>query len=297
MTPISASAAASACLAPLPLRRPIAAAISPPPALLLPHLERGDASTRRSCASPWRRPSAPPTPPAPGTGRQPTTPARRRRSCSCANTDGDARKRRIAGRLPAMLAKIAGLLPTHTRRSEESQTLQQFSTPIPLGFAATGRRDHAGRPRAGAFGRHRAARHPCRDRRRLARPQRARRDARGLLSLLFPGIPVTRFDAAQIDDHLDAGAVPSVVLMNPPFSVVANVEGRVADARSGTSPRRWRASPRAAAGRHHRARTSRPTIRPGATPSSACRSAAASCSRRRSTARSMPSTAPPSRRA
>ena len=35
-----------------------------------------------------------------------------------------------------MLSKIAGLLPTHTRRSEESQALQQFSTPIPLGFCA-----------------------------------------------------------------------------------------------------------------------------------------------------------------
>ncbi|SFE00103.1 strawberry notch family protein, partial [Salipiger profundus] len=37
-------------------------------------------------------------------------------------------------------------------------------------------------------------------------------------------------DAAQIDDHLAPEAVPSVVLMNPPFSVMANVEGRMADA-------------------------------------------------------------------
>jgi YspA, cpYpsA-related SLOG family len=36
-----------------------------------------------------------------------------------------------------MLAKVAGLLPTHTRRSEESQALQQFSTPIVLGLAAS----------------------------------------------------------------------------------------------------------------------------------------------------------------
>ena len=36
-----------------------------------------------------------------------------------------------------MLAKIAGLLPTHTRRSEESQAFQQFSTPIALGLAAS----------------------------------------------------------------------------------------------------------------------------------------------------------------
>ena len=40
-----------------------------------------------------------------------------------------------AARLAA-LTKILGLLPTHTRRSEESQALQQFSTPVPLGLAA-----------------------------------------------------------------------------------------------------------------------------------------------------------------
>ena len=36
----------------------------------------------------------------------------------------------------ATLAKVAALLPSHTRRSEESQALQQFPTPIALGFAA-----------------------------------------------------------------------------------------------------------------------------------------------------------------
>jgi hypothetical protein len=46
-----------------------------------------------------------------------------------------ARATSPAAMLP-MLARIAGLLPTHTRRSEESQAFQQFSTPIPLGLAA-----------------------------------------------------------------------------------------------------------------------------------------------------------------
>ena len=50
----------------------------------------------------------------------------------------------------------------------------------------------------------------------------------GLLDCLFPSASVTRFDAAQIHDHLDAGFVPSVVLMNPPFSAMANVSGRLA---------------------------------------------------------------------
>ncbi|WP_292267170.1 strawberry notch family protein, partial [Mesorhizobium sp.] len=129
------------------------------------------------------------------------------------------------------LSKIAGLLPTHTRRSEESQTFQQFSTPIPLGIvaataAAITSADRVLEPSAGtgllailaeiAGG-------------TLLLNELAETRA-GLLSSLFPAVPVTRFDAAQTDDHLDPAAVPSVVLMNPPFSVMANVEGRVADA-------------------------------------------------------------------
>jgi predicted RNA methylase len=135
-----------------------------------------------------------------------------------------------AAALP-MLAKIAGLLPTHTRRSEESEAFQQFSTPIPLGLvaataAAITPADRVLEPSAGtgllailaeiAGG-------------TLALNELAETRA-GLLSALFPAVPVTRFDAAQIDDHLDAGIVPSVVLMNPPFSVMANVSGRMTDA-------------------------------------------------------------------
>ncbi len=36
----------------------------------------------------------------------------------------------------AMHSRIASLFPTHTRRSEESHALQQFSTPLPLAFVA-----------------------------------------------------------------------------------------------------------------------------------------------------------------
>jgi hypothetical protein len=42
-----------------------------------------------------------------------------------------------AGSPAAFLAMLASLAPSQTRRSEESQALQQFSTPIALGFAAT----------------------------------------------------------------------------------------------------------------------------------------------------------------
>jgi P-loop containing NTP hydrolase pore-1/C-terminal domain on Strawberry notch homologue len=130
-----------------------------------------------------------------------------------------------------ILAKVAGLLPTHTRRSEEMERFQQFSTPLPMGLAALAAaqitpRDLVFEPSAGtgllailaeiAGG-------------GLALNELA--DTRAdLLRLLFPGRSVTRFDAAQIDDHLDASFRPNVILMNPPFSAVANVDGRTTEA-------------------------------------------------------------------
>ena len=131
----------------------------------------------------------------------------------------------------AMLAKLAALLPTQTRRSEESQALQQFSTPIATRLRRRRRgRDHADRPRAGALGRHRLACHLRRTRRRQPGPERARRHARRAARPAVSRHTVTRHDAAHIHDHLDAAVRPTVVLMNPPFSVAAHVEGRVADA-------------------------------------------------------------------
>jgi hypothetical protein len=130
-----------------------------------------------------------------------------------------------------ILAKVSGLLPTHTRRSEEMERYQQFSTPLPMGLAALAAaqitaRDLVLEPSAGtgllavlaeiAGG-------------SLALNELA--DTRAdLLRLLFPGWPVTCFDAAQIDDHLDADLSPTVILMNPPFSAVANVDGRTTEA-------------------------------------------------------------------
>ncbi|MGH7750667.1 MAG: methylase, partial [Candidatus Dormibacteria bacterium] len=134
-----------------------------------------------------------------------------------------------AAALP-MLAKVAGLLPTHTRRSEESQALQQFSTPVPLGLAACAAAaitptDRVLEPSAGTgllailaeLGGGALVLNE------LAEARAA------LLDHLFPHIVVTRFDAAQIDDHLDGAIAPSVVLMNPPFSAMANVDRRMAD--------------------------------------------------------------------
>jgi predicted RNA methylase len=135
-----------------------------------------------------------------------------------------------AAMLP-MLLRITSLLPTQTRRSEESESLQQFSTPIGLAYvasiaAAITPADVVLEPSAGTgllailaelagaslilneFAESRA----------------------GILSDLFPAVSTTRFDAAHINDHLDAGIVPSVVLMNPPFSAAIHVDRQMADA-------------------------------------------------------------------
>ncbi|WP_420965478.1 strawberry notch-like NTP hydrolase domain-containing protein [Bradyrhizobium sp. B120] len=134
-----------------------------------------------------------------------------------------------ASRLSA-LDKIAGLLPTHTRRSAESEAFQQFSTPIPLGLAALTAAaitaaDRVLEPSAGTGLLAILAEITGSG---LMLNELAKSRAT-LLSSLFPAISVTRFDAAQIDDHLDPTVVPSVVLMNPPFSAMANVSGRMAD--------------------------------------------------------------------
>ncbi|MBI5128859.1 MAG: strawberry notch family protein [Rhodopseudomonas palustris] len=130
-----------------------------------------------------------------------------------------------------LLAKVARLLPTHTKRSEESAALQQFSTPIELGWAACVAAairptDIVLEPSAGTGLLAILAELSGGS---LLLNELADTRA-GLLALLFPEAPLTRFDAAQIDDHLDAGVTPSVVLMNPPFSSIAHVDRRMADA-------------------------------------------------------------------
>lgn len=131
----------------------------------------------------------------------------------------------------AMLTKVARLIPTHTRRSEESQQLQQYSTPMPLAFVAARAasimaEDRVLEPSAGTglmaiFADLAHA--------RLSLNEIA--DVRhGLLEQLFSGSSVSQHDAAHIDDYLDRSIRPTVVLMNPPFSAGVHVEGRMADA-------------------------------------------------------------------
>lgn len=102
------------------------------------------------------------------------------------------------------LAKIAGLLPTQTRRSEESQSFQQFSTPLPLGLAALAAAaitpdDVVLEPSAGT-GLMAILAQSVSGSLILNELAGARAD---LLSSLFPASPVTRFDAARIGDDID----------------------------------------------------------------------------------------------
>ncbi|MBB6414069.1 strawberry notch family protein [Mesorhizobium sangaii] len=131
----------------------------------------------------------------------------------------------------AMMKRIAELVPTHTRRSDESQAMQQLSTPLPLAFvtahaAAIAASDLVLEPSAGTG---LLALHAETARASLALNELAATRA-DLLGLLFPRVPISRHDAAHIDDHLDPAIEPSVVLINPPFTVGAHVDGHVADA-------------------------------------------------------------------
>ena len=130
-----------------------------------------------------------------------------------------------------MLTRLAERLPSQTRRSEESQHLQQFSTPITLGFVATEAAaltsaDLVLEPSAGTG---LLAIFAELARARLALNEIAETRA-GLLGRLFRDAPVTRHNAEQIHDHLDPAVRPSVVLMNPPFSASPHVEGRLKEA-------------------------------------------------------------------
>ncbi|MGH7077722.1 MAG: strawberry notch-like NTP hydrolase domain-containing protein, partial [Acetobacteraceae bacterium] len=145
-----------------------------------------------------------------------------------------AAMRARAGSAPAMLdmlARLAAQLPTQTRRSEESERLQQFSTPITLGFAAAEAAmmtpaDLVLEPSAGTgllaiFAEMAGV--------RLVLNEIADTRA-GLLGRLFREIPLTRHNAENLHDRLDPAIRPSVVLMNPPFSASPHVEGRFAEA-------------------------------------------------------------------
>ena len=131
-----------------------------------------------------------------------------------------------AGAYVSMLEKLSALGPRQSRRSEHSQSLQQYSTPLALGRIAAiaahlNRDDLVLEPSAGTG---LLAAHAAHAGAGLVLNELSATRA-GLLAHLYPDADVTRFDAAQIDDRLPESIAPSVVLMNPPFSATAGVAG------------------------------------------------------------------------
>ena len=132
-----------------------------------------------------------------------------------------------------MIERLTALAPSHTRRSEDSVRLQQFSTPLPLAAIvaqAAGLRvdDLVLEPSAGTgvlaiFAQVAGTRLALNE---LAETRRA------LLKELFPAATVSDHDAASIDDRLDRSITPSVIVMNPPFSAANHVEGKFRQATS-----------------------------------------------------------------
>ena len=139
-----------------------------------------------------------------------------------------------AAAMLAMLETLAALEPSQTRRSEEQLALQQFSSPLPLAYAALQAAairpgDIVLEPSAGtgmlavmaecALGKRT-------DAARSGNPLHLNEIAAvraGLLARLFPDSPVTRHNAESIADYLP-GLHPTVVLMNPPFSASPGVQ-------------------------------------------------------------------------
>ena len=139
-----------------------------------------------------------------------------------------------AAAMLAMLETLAALEPSQTRRSEEQLALQQFSTPLPLAYAALQAAairpsDIVLEPSAGtgmlavmaecALGKRSNA---ARSGNPLHLNEMAAVRA-GLLAGLFEHPPVTRHNAESIADYLPS-LRPTVVLMNPPFSASPGVQ-------------------------------------------------------------------------
>ena len=127
----------------------------------------------------------------------------------------------------AIVEKIAGFALSHTRRSETSQKLQQFSTPLPLSWivaeAAQCRADDVVLEPSAGTGLLAIYAKLAGAKLHLNEIDDVRAD---LLGELFPDAAVSRHDASSIDDRLDASVSPSLIIMNPPFSAALGVEGR-----------------------------------------------------------------------
>ena len=121
------------------------------------------------------------------------------------------------------LIQLEANLPTHTRRSADQITLQQFSTPLPLAFlvaiaANITTTDFVLEPSAGngllaIWAELAGAKFALNE---------IHKERRNTLTKLFPKVPVYGYNGEQIDDLLNKEIRPTIVLMNPPFSSSLN---------------------------------------------------------------------------
>ena len=122
-----------------------------------------------------------------------------------------------------LLNNLQNLCPTHTKRSEESIAMQQFSTPATIGYiVALAARMNSGdtllEPSAGTgmlavmgsiYGSKLVLNELAEDRGKI-------------LARLFPKAILSAHNAEYLADRLDESLKPSVVVMNPPFSSSPN---------------------------------------------------------------------------
>jgi predicted RNA methylase len=134
----------------------------------------------------------------------------------------------ILGRLEA----FSNRLPVHSYRSQSQVALQQFSTPLPLAYVA----GLAARPRAAdivlepSAGNGMLAWTAANAGARLLLNE-VDEERRASLSEAFAGASVSAHDGELIDDLLNVGVRPSLVLMNPPFARTGGRADRHAAAR------------------------------------------------------------------
>jgi len=122
-----------------------------------------------------------------------------------------------------LLQNLQNLCPTHTKRSEESVAMQQFSTPVTIGYIAalaagvtvgdTLLEPSAGTRMLAVVGNVQGS--------GLVLNELAN-DRNAILARLFPKAVLSSHNAEYLADTLNASLKPSVVIMNPPFSSSPN---------------------------------------------------------------------------
>jgi hypothetical protein len=124
------------------------------------------------------------------------------------------------------LSELQAKLPTHTRRSEDSYLYQQFSTPLPMGYAVS----RAAQLRSGD-----AVLEPSAGNgllaifAELAGARIVLNEIHGgrrrNLRALFPDAPLSSHNAEQIDDHLQEAVKPTAILMTVGSLILEGEEG------------------------------------------------------------------------